>query len=123
MNYTAEHIDVEKFEDGLKDHRDYQMEEKRLTVEKAQAFFDGYEKALDDVGSMLHCCNYESKEKRSATYHAGADNAFYELCKELDISGQDIRDMNTGIDEKAALLAERIRNVLCDEGRTDNGTD
>lgn len=121
MEYIAEHIDPQKFEDGLQDHRNYQMQEQRLTVEKARSFSEGYEKAIEDVKSMLHCCNYESKERRSATYYAGADNAFYELCKELDISGQDIRDMDTSIDEKASLLAERIRDVLGDEEEADNG--
>lgn len=113
MNYTAEHIDAVKFEEGLKVHRDFQMDTKRLATEKAQSFFDGYEKALDDIRSMLHCSNYESQEKRDLAFLAGADNAIYELCKELDVGSQDIRNMSTSIDEKASLLAARIREVLC----------
>ena len=116
-NYIAEHIDPEKFEEALDKNRRFQQEELRLQVEKANAFFAGYEKALEDVRSMLHCCNYESKDRITQSFRSGADTAFYELCKELDIGSQDIRDMMTGIDEKASLLAERIRNVF---GKPDN---
>mgnify|MGYP002542438052 CR=1 FL=1 len=49
------------------------------------------------------------------SYNNGVDNAFYEICKELDVQSQDIRDMNTGIDEKAALLTDRIKETICDE--------
>lgn len=115
MNYTAEHIDVDKFEDGLHDHRNFQMQEQQMKIETARAFFSGYEKALDDVSGMLHCCNYESKEKQTSAFREGADNALYELCKELDVSSQDIREMDTSIDEKAALLADRIRAALQEE--------
>ena len=109
MNYTAEHIDVEKFEHGLNDHRNFRLQEQQMKIETARAFFSGSERALDDVSSMLHCCNYESKEKQTSAFREGANNALYELCKELDVSSQDIRDMDTSIDEKAALLADRIR--------------
>lgn len=111
--YTAEHIDVEKFESGLDSNRRFQEEMLRLAEEKANAFYSGYNKCLDDVRSMLHCSNYESKEKRTGAYMDGANAAFYEICKELDIGSQDIRDQNISVDQKAAMLAERIRECLC----------
>ena len=112
MNYTAEHIDLEKFEAGLGSHKRYQEELQRTAIEKANAMYEGYCKCLEDVRSMLHCSNYESREKETAAYKEGADAAFYELCKELGIGSQDIRDMNTSVDEKAALLADRIRKTF-----------
>lgn len=103
--YTAEHIDVEKFENGLDSNRRFQEEMTRLEQEKASAFYRGYDKCLDDVRSMLHCSNYESKEKRTGAYRDEADAAFYEICKELDIGSQDIRDKNISVDQKAAMIA------------------
>lgn len=111
--YTAELIDVDKFENGLDSNRRFQEEMLRLAEEKANAFYSGYNKCLEDVRSMLHCSNYESKEKRASAYMDGADAAFYEICKELDIGSQDIRDQNISVDQKAAMLAERIRECLC----------
>ena len=44
-------------------------------------------------------------------------NAAYEICKELDVSCQDIREMDTGVDEKASLIAERIRALFAEQIR------
>jgi len=112
MEYLAEHIDPKKFQDALEHHRDFQAQELRLEIEKARAFYDGYEKAILTVKDMFHCCNYESRGKQTQAHREGADNAFYELCKELDIGSQDIRDMDISIDEKATLIAERIRKLF-----------
>lgn len=115
MSYIAEHIDTEKFEAGLDSHKRYQEELQRTSIEKANAQYEGYCKCLEDVRSMLHCSNYESKEKEAAAYKEGADAAFYELCKELGIGVQDIRDKNISIDQKAYMVAERIKETLCNE--------
>lgn len=112
MNYTAEHIDPEKFERALLEHRKCQQEVQQKAIDKANAFYEGYAACLDEVSSMLHCSNYESEGKITAAYREGADNAFYELCKELNIGIQDIRQMNTSVDEKAALISERIRDCF-----------
>lgn len=112
VNYKAEHIDPEKFEQALLEHRRYQQECQRKVVEKAKSFYEGYSACLDEVASMLHCSNYESEGKITAAYREGADNVFYELCKELGIGVQDIRQMNTSVDEKAALIAERIKDCF-----------
>lgn len=112
MNYIAEHIDPEKFEKSLLERRKYQQECQRKVIEKANSFYEGYSACLDEVESMLHCSNYESEEKITAAYREGADNAFYELCKELGIGVQDIRQMNTSVDEKASLIAGRIRDCF-----------
>ena len=106
--YMAEHIDPKKFEDALEGHRKFQQEELRIQREKAEAFCAGYEKAIEEVESMLHCANYESGVEMTAAYQKGADSAFYELCKELDIGCQDIREKSISIDEKAVMIAERI---------------
>lgn len=115
MNYMAEHIDVEKIEGALHDYRDNQMAEMMLAQEKARSFFEGYEKAISDIRGMFHCCNYESDKKRTKAFLDGANAMLYELCKELDTASQDIRDMDISIDEKAALIAERIREVFAQE--------
>ena len=121
MSYIAEHIDTEKFEAGLDSHKRYQEELQRMAIEKANAQYEGYCKCLDDVRSMLHCSNYESKEKETAAYKEGADAAFYELCKDLDVGVQDIRDKNISIDQKAYMIAERIKKAFCEV--TDDGMD
>lgn len=115
--YTAEHIDVEKFEEGMDSNKRYQEEMLRIAEEKATAFYSGYTKCLDDVISMLHCSNYENSEKKTKAYIAGANAAFYELCKELDVGCQDILDQNISIDQKAAMLVDRIQKCLyeCNE--------
>ena len=115
MSYTAEHIDTEKLEAGLENNRKYQEELHREAIKRATAEFQGYCKCLEEVREMLHCSNYESKEKETAAYKDGADTAFYELCKELDISSQDIRGKNISIDQKAYMIAERIKETICDK--------
>lgn len=62
QNYTAEHIDTEKFEAGLESHKRYQEELQRTAIEKANARYEGYCQCLEDVRSMLHCSNYEKRE-------------------------------------------------------------
>ena len=113
--YTAEHIDPEKFEEELDNLNRYQEEVQRTAIEKANAFYAGYSSCLNEVSSMLHCANYESEGKITAAYREGADNAFYELCKNLDIGCQDILEKKTSVDEKAALIAERIMDVFGDK--------
>lgn len=110
--YMAEHIDPEKFEAELNSLKRYQDEVERTAVEKARAFHAGYTACLDAVSSMLHCSNYESEQKITAAYREGANNAFYELCKELDVDWRDVREKNISVDEKAALIAERIRDFF-----------
>lgn len=112
MNYTAEHIDPEKFEAALDSHKRYQEELQRTAIEKANARYEGYCQCLEDVRSMLHCSNYEDNAKKLASYREGADTAFYELCKELGISSNDIRDMNTSVDQKAYMIADRIKKAF-----------
>lgn len=114
MKYKAEHIDPEKFERGLLEQRRYQQEELRIATEKANAFYNGYAACLDRVASMLQCSNFESEGKITEAYREGADNAFYEICKELDIGWKDIREMNTSVDEKAHLIAERIKKEIAE---------
>lgn len=119
MDYTPENIDIPAFEEALRDERRYQQNELRIACEKAEAYFRGFEGCITCVSSMLHCSNYESAEKRTKSFLAGADAAFYELCKELSVASQDVRDMNASVDEKAALLAERIKVALSGTARED----
>lgn len=121
MNYTAEHIDPEKFEAALDNHKRYQEKLQRTAIEKANARYEGYCQCLEDVRGMLHCSNYEDTSKKLASYREGADTAFYELCKELNVGSQDIRGMDTSVDEKAALLADRIKKAFSEE--TNDGVD
>lgn len=121
MDYTAEHIDPEKFEAALDNHKRYQEELQRTSIETANARYEGYCKCLEDVRDMLHCSNYESAEKETAAYKQGANAAFYELRKELGIGSQDIREANISIDQKAYMVAERIKQVF--GVVTDDGVD
>lgn len=133
MNYTAEHIDTEKFEAALDNHKRCQEELQRTAIEKANARYEGYCQCLEDVRSMLHCSNYEKTAENKETpypvsygsakksYIDGVNDAFYELCKGLGIGSQDIRDMNTSVDQKAYMIAERIRKAFSEE--TNDGVD
>lgn len=112
MNYTVEHLDVEKLEDALDHSRDFQQQELRLAQEKARSFFDGYEKAISEIRGMFHCCNYESKEKQTKAFMDGFNSAIYEICKELDVGSQEIRDAQISTDEKAFMVAEKIKKVF-----------
>lgn len=112
MNYTAEHLDVEKLEDALDHYRVFQQQELRLAQEKAQSFYAGYEKAISEIRSMFHCCNYESKEKQTKAFLDGFNSAIYEICKELDVCSQEIRDAQISTDEKAFMVAEKIKKVF-----------
>ena len=101
------------------ENRKYQQECQQNAIEKANSFYKGYAACIDEVSSMLHCSNYESEGKITAAYREGADNAFYELCKELDIGIQDIRQMNKSIDKKAYLIARRIIDCFCNTAEED----
>ena len=62
MEYTPENIDIPAFEEALLQKRNFQGEELRRKIDVDHAFFDGYEKCVYDVISMLHCSNYEKRE-------------------------------------------------------------
>lgn len=115
MDYTAENLDVEKLEDAIHAYRDNNNFQLTLAQEKARAFYEGYEKAMSDVRGMFHCCNYESESKKTRAFLSGFDSAIYDICKELDVPVQDIREMNISDDEKAALVAERIKATFREE--------
>ena len=66
--YTAEHIDPEKFDEGLNNLKRYQEEVQRTAIEHANAFYAGYSSCLNEVSSMRHCANYESEGKITAAY-------------------------------------------------------
>lgn len=78
-------------------------------------YTEGYEKAMFDVRGMFHCCNYESESKKTRAFLSGFDSAIYNICKELDVPVQDIREMNISDDEKAELAAERIKAAFREE--------
>ena len=63
MQYTPKHIDIEAFEKALNDAR--ATEERNLFIkqERAQSYYRGYEDCVSQVISMLHCANYEKREK------------------------------------------------------------
>lgn len=111
MFYTAEHIDAEKFEEGLRDHREFQMQQKRLAIEKASSFFDGYEKCILDVSDMFHCTNYESSAKRTAAYRRGAHEALLALCNTLGITAPDAGENKDSAELEVAAVATRIREA------------
>lgn len=122
MNYTAENaenIDIEAFESALEDRRNRKRDEKIVAIKQAESYFQGYEDAIEAVAGMLHCANYESTSKKSKSFSDGADYAFYELCKELDISCQDIRDIDISVDEKASMIADRIKSFLVENNGID----
>lgn len=94
---------MDNLREKLAENKSRQQEILKKAIVKANAFYEGYVACIEDILPIAQCSDYQE----------GADHAFYEICKELDISSQDIREMNTSIDEKAALLVERIRSSYC----------
>lgn len=109
MNYTAEHIDPEKFEAGLDSHKRYQEELQRTAIEKANAHYEGYCKCLEDVRSMLHCSNYEKQDRLITTsIETGRMNAICEFSKIMEVDCADIVDSSLTFQEKVRRVLERI---------------
>lgn len=104
---SSSRIDVTKFLD--------QMAEKVLLAkERTNAFLDGYMDCRDEVVQMLDAC-IDPDAIDDKSYVEGANQFIYRLCKELGIPSQDIRESGYSIDEKAALLAERIKEECSNE--------
>lgn len=63
MQYTPKNIDIDAFEKAL--DQVGKNEYRRLETEKmkATAYYEGYADCILQVKSMLHCSNYEKKEK------------------------------------------------------------
>lgn len=110
MNYTPDALDVEKMDKLFNNLERGESQKRAIEMAKTEAFYQGYNKAIHDCRSALYCSNYERKIPTATEIER---NVFYEICKELDIMGSDIYDAVLGTDEKAARLAERIRDELC----------
>lgn len=109
MNYTAEHIDPEKFEAGLESHKRHQEELQRTTIEKANARYEGYCQCLEDVRSMLHCSNYEKTDRPiSEDIEKGQINAIYAFAKLENVDCDDIVDSNLPCQEKINAVWKRM---------------
>lgn len=120
MNYTAEHIDPEKFEAALDNHKRYQEELQRTAIEAANARYEGYCKCLEDVRGMLHCSNYEKTSKVEVTeedkrvsqkekdFANGVNAAFSWLGERLGIQIDDIIKMDVGVETKSEVMVQRI---------------
>lgn len=109
MNYTAEHIDTEKFEAGLDSHKRYQEELQRTAIEKANARYEGYCQCLEDVRSMLHCSNYEKTDGLiPESIETGYINAIYTFAKLGGVECEDIANSNLPSQEKAKSVWDRI---------------
>lgn len=115
MNYTAENIDPEKFEAGLKNNRKYQEELHREAIKRATAEFQGYCKCLEDVREMLHCSNYEKSVadrqdhvQREADFTKGVNAAFSWIGERLGMETKDIVQMDVGVEVKSEVMVQRL---------------
>lgn len=116
MNYIAKNIDSEKALKAIEEARRFQSQIEREERIKAQAYHEGLSKGLDIADSMFRCSNYEKPPMKevdeSAIYEKAASSIIYEICKELDVSSQDIRNNSKlSYDEKCAMIADRIKAV------------
>lgn len=94
--YKAENIDTDMFLEGIRTKRNAQREKSIRKKIEADAYFSGYDQACFDIEGMFDCANYESPKVQSRTYRAGANDALYHLCKELNIPAEDlVNDWNT----------------------------
>ena len=55
-------FDIEGLDRYLRDMREFQLEEKVKKEREARNYFEGYEKAINDVQRILNSSNYEIKE-------------------------------------------------------------
>lgn len=62
MQYTAQNIDVEKMEQGLKDKIRHQEDKIGKEILRQESYLIGYTDAIYDVVEMLHCSNYEKRD-------------------------------------------------------------
>lgn len=114
MSYIAKNIDTEKALEALESARHIQEQYEHEEQVKMQAHYDGVRKGLEIAESVFHCTNYEkppAKEvNEDAVYAQAVNDTIYELCKELDIASQDIRDNEElSLDEKCAAIADRVK--------------
>ena len=111
--YKAENIDTDMFLEGIRAKRNAQHEKSIRKKIEADAYFSGYDQACFDIEGMFDCANYESPKVQSRTYRAGANDALYYLCKELNIPAEDlVNDWNTELPEIFKTLDARIAAEL-----------
>lgn len=109
MEYKPQALDVDKVSKMIDMYERTQRERELIERTKTTSFNEGYMKALDDLRCALNGSKYELKIPDSKEL---IRTVFYELCKELDMTGSDIYDAGLSIDETAARLAERIKDTL-----------
>jgi len=110
MSYRPKALDPDKIEEMLENNRIHQRNKKLAEGAKVDAFYRGYEAAIEDMKGTLNCSNYELPLTSSSS-ESGL-HAFYLLCKELDVESQDIRESVLSLDEMVATLADRIKKRL-----------
>ena len=115
MSYGVEIIDMDRFEEELQHQKKYQENLYQQSIDRAKSFYEGYKACLDNVQMLICSSDYEDIEKKTKIYRDGADYALYEICKELDINSQDIREQNISIDQKCSLIAKRIEEILLNQ--------
>lgn len=86
----------------------------RAVLQKEADLVEEYRYILTDFRDRIVEIS-ERSTPSSEIWMQGAKNALYEICKELDVSSQDIRESGLSIDEMAAQLAERIKQVYAEE--------
>ena len=111
--YKAENIDTDMFLEGIRAKRNAQHEKSIRKKIEADAYFSGYDQACFDIEGMFDCANYESPKVQSRTYRAGANDALYYLCKELNIPAEDlVNEWNRELSEITKTLSKRIAEEL-----------
>lgn len=118
--YKATNPDTDKILNAIKNAREHRRNQTYLQIEKAKAYSDGFNDALDTVEEFFECSNYEKPEE--PTYIDGICDFIYESGRELDILTQDIRDglkgkdtqTNISVEDACVLLAERVKERFND---------
>ena len=111
--YTPKNLDIPAYSEYLKSCIAHQRAQFNLEIARAEAYKAGFEAGVQEAIQGLQCSNFE-RDLDPTNYTRGINDLLYELGKELGCGSGDLRDINLSLDEKAARMADLIRNMFSD---------
>lgn len=113
--YTPKNLDVAAYSEYLKSCAAHQKDQSRLEIARAEAYQNGFEAGIREALQGVQCSNFERKLDPDS-YAQGVNDLLYELGKELGCGSGGLREADLSLDEKAARMAELIRELFDPSG-------